>query len=48
MYGNIVDCSCIFLLRYGTIWVSWSVDVYIISRLEDVAASMHINGEIDL
>lgn len=23
-------------------------DVYIISRLEDVAASMHINGEIDL
>lgn len=27
---------------------SESLDVYIISRLEDVAASMHINGEIDL
>lgn len=27
---------------------SESLGVYIISRLEDVAASMHINGEIDL
>lgn len=27
---------------------SESLYVHIISRLEDVAASMHINGEIDL
>lgn len=45
MYGNIVDCSCIFC---SDTVQSESLDVYIISRLEDVAASMHINGEIDL
>lgn len=46
MYGNIVDCSCIFFCS-DTVQ-SESLDVYIIGRLEDVAASMHINGEIDL
>lgn len=45
MYGNIVDCSCFFC---SDMVQSESLDVYIISRLEDVAASMHINGEIDL
>lgn len=48
MYGNIVDCLCIFLFRYGIIWVFWFVDVYIISCLEDVVVLMYINGEIDL